>query len=168
MDDIRGRGCAAAGVRLAGEELSGVCRLAPYGARRLLTVFEAPDQCVLLVAEHTRSANLYQLLYAALGIDEPDQPRTKPACCDSEGQPSIDPDLITRFERGLRDLDRRLPGPANRRVSQLILPQNFGLKRGVSRRRARYRVCGPGGLEAVEDQPYRHRAFADGGRGALD
>jgi hypothetical protein len=54
------------------------------------------------------------------------------------------------------------------RVSELILPQNFGLKREVSRCRARYRVCDPGGLEAVEDQAYRHRAFADGGRGALD
>jgi hypothetical protein len=30
------------------------------------------------------------------------------------------------------------------------------------------RVSDPGGLEAVEDQPYRHRAFADGSRGALD
>ena len=29
--------------------------------------------------------------------------------------------------------------------------------------------CGPGVLETVEyQQPYRHRAFADGGRGALD
>src|SRR4030095_11915827 len=29
------------------------------------------------------------------------------------------------------------------------------------------RVSYPGGLEAVEDQPYRHRAFADGSRSAL-
>ena len=41
-------------------------------------------------------------------------------------------------------------------------------KRDASRCRARYCVCGPGRLEAVEDQPYRHRAFADGSRGALD
>jgi hypothetical protein len=50
-------------------------------AWRLLTVFEAPDRCIpLLVAEHTRSANPYRLLYAALGIDEPENPRTKPSC----------------------------------------------------------------------------------------
>lgn len=36
---------------------------------RLLTVFEAPDRCILLmVAEHTRTANPYQLLYDALAI----------------------------------------------------------------------------------------------------
>jgi hypothetical protein len=49
-----------------------------YGAWRLLTTFDAPDQCILLlVAEHTRSANPYQLLYDALGIDEPEEPRSK-------------------------------------------------------------------------------------------
>lgn len=107
VQDIRQRGCQAAGVRLAGEQLSSICRLDLYGAWRLLTVFEAPERCVLLlVAEHTRSANPYRLLYAALGIDEPEQPRTKPPCCDSEGQPPVDPELVARFERGLRDLDR--------------------------------------------------------------
>jgi len=102
-DSIRRRGCAAAGVRLAGPELSAVCRQDLYGAWRLLSVFETPDRCVLLVvAEHTRSANPYQLLYEMLGIGEPQEPRTKPACCNPDGQPPISPDLVKRFERGLR------------------------------------------------------------------
>jgi hypothetical protein len=106
-DSIRRRGCAAAGVRLAGPELSAVCRQDLYGAWRLLSVFETPDRCVLLVvAEHTRSANPYQLLYEMLGIGEPQEPRTKPACCNPDGQPPISPDLVKRFERGLRDLAR--------------------------------------------------------------
>lgn len=113
VEDIRRRGCAAAGVRLAGEALSGICRLDLYGAWRLLTVFEAPDRCVLLlIAEHTRSVNPYRLLYTTLGIDEPEEPRTKPSCCDAEGQPPIDPDLAGRFERGLGDLGRMLPASA--------------------------------------------------------
>jgi hypothetical protein len=88
VDDIRRRGCAAAGVRLAGKELSAICRLDLYGAWRLLTVFDAPERCILLlVAEHTRTANPYQLLYDALGIGEPEEPRTKPSCCDSDGDP---------------------------------------------------------------------------------
>jgi len=116
VQDIRRRGCAAAGVRLAGDALSRICRLDLYGAWRLLTVFEAPDRCVLLlVAEHTRSANPYRLLYEALGINEPKEPRTKPSCCDDEGQPPIDPDLIERFENGLRELGRGLPASARKR-----------------------------------------------------
>lgn len=104
---MRGCGRAAGGRRCFGHLSAGL-----YGAWRLLTVFEAPDLCVLLiVAEHTRSANPYQLVYAVLGIDEPDEPRTKPTCCDPEGQPPVVPDLVARFERGLRDLDRGLrPG----------------------------------------------------------
>jgi hypothetical protein len=118
VDDIRRRGCAAAGVRLAGEQLSAVCRLDLYSAWRLLTCFEAPDRCILLlVAEHTRSANPYHLLYDALGIDQPEEPRTKPTCCDTEDQPHLALDLVERFERGLRDLTRGLhaTGKARRR-----------------------------------------------------
>lgn len=108
VDDIRRRGCAAAGVRLAGQELSAVCRLDLYGTWRLLTVFEAADRCVLLlVAEHTRTANPYQLLYEALHIAGPKEPRTKPPCCDPDGQPPVDPDLAKRFEEGLRQLTPR-------------------------------------------------------------
>jgi hypothetical protein len=69
---------------------------------------------LLLVAEHTRMASPYRLLYAALGIGEPEEPRTKPSCCDTEGQPPIDPDLVERFERGLRDLGPALPASASR------------------------------------------------------
>lgn len=116
VDDMRRRGCAAAGVCLAGEQLSAVCRLDLYGAWRLLTTFEAPDRCsLLLVAEHTRSANPYQVLYDALGIDEPEEPRSKPTCCDSKGQPPVAPDLVQHFEDGLRDLARGLPATGKAR-----------------------------------------------------
>jgi hypothetical protein len=109
VDDIRRRGCAAAGVRLAGASVSSVCRLDLYGTWRLLTCFESADRCVLLVvAEHSRTENPYRLLYEILRINGPDEPRTKPICCDAAGQPPIDPDLITRFEEGARTLSRGL------------------------------------------------------------
>ena len=75
---------------------------------RLLTVFEAADRCILLpVAEHTRTANPYELLYEAFHIAEPEEPRTKPRCRDPDGQPPVDPDLAKRFEEGLRQLTPR-------------------------------------------------------------
>jgi hypothetical protein len=91
VDNIGRRGCAAAGVRLAGEQLSAVSRLDRYGTWCLLTTFETPELCILLlVAEHTRSASPYQQLYEALGIDQPEQPRTKPTCCDPKAsRPSL-------------------------------------------------------------------------------
>jgi hypothetical protein len=107
VNEIRLRGCAAAGVRLAGPGLSAICRLSLYGEWRLLTVFEAADRCILLlVTEHNRTSNPYQLLYNVLGIEEPEQPRTKPTCCDPEGQAPIDADLAAQLEDGLRELAR--------------------------------------------------------------
>jgi hypothetical protein len=55
---------------------------------------------------HTRTSNPYQLLYDVLGIEEPEQPRTKPTCCDPEGQAPIDADLAAQLEEGLRELAR--------------------------------------------------------------
>jgi len=86
-------------------ELSTACRRDLHGAWRLLTIFEAPERCILLlVAKHTRNANPCLLLYDALGIGESEVLRTKPTCCGPEGQPPIDPDLAARFEEGLRRL----------------------------------------------------------------
>lgn len=116
VEDIRRRGCAAAGVRLTGAELSAVCRLDLYGSWRLLTVFQSADQCVvLLVAEHTRDENPYRLIYEALGIGEPAGPRTKPGCCDPGGAPPVDADLVARFEAGLAELGRGLQRPGTKR-----------------------------------------------------
>jgi hypothetical protein len=104
---------AAAGVRLAGDALSGICRLDLYGAWRLLTIFEAPDRCVLLlIAEHTRTANHTDCCTQRSPSASPRSPQTKPSCCDAEGQPPIDPGIVERFERGLRDLGRALPTTA--------------------------------------------------------
>jgi hypothetical protein len=114
--DIRRRGCAAAGVRLTGPAISSVCRLDLYAAWRLLTAFETPNQCILLlVAEHTRSENPYRLLYGVLGISAPKGRRTKPTCCDPDGQPPIDPDLVARFEQDARPLARSLSHSTGKR-----------------------------------------------------
>ena len=116
VDDIRRRGCGAAGVRLAGTGLSAICRLDLHGAWRLLTVFEEPQRCILLmVAEHTRAQNPDQLIYDALGISEPVGPRTKPSCCDDKGQPFVDAALAGRLETSLAELARALHRSAARR-----------------------------------------------------
>lgn len=82
----------------------------------MLTVFKSADRCILLlVAEHTRAENPYRLIYDALGIGEPGEPRTKPGCCDPEGQTPVDADLAARLEEGLAELGRALPASAKAR-----------------------------------------------------
>jgi hypothetical protein len=89
VDDIRRRGCAAAGVRLTGTGLSSVCRLDLYGGWRLLTVFETRDRCILLlVAEHTRAVNPYQFIYDVLDISEPCRAAHQARMLRRRGQPA--------------------------------------------------------------------------------
>ena len=106
-------------MRLAGTAVTSICRLGLYGAWRLLTCFESPHRCILLlVAEHTRTENPYRLLYEILDIPEPDEPRTKPGCCDPAGQPPVDPDLINQFEQGARHVTRGLRKSSHTRPGQ--------------------------------------------------
>ncbi len=64
-------------VALAGEELSHVSRLELFVAWRVLPVFEKADRRILLiVAQHTCTADPYQMLYRILGIIPPQQART--------------------------------------------------------------------------------------------
>ncbi len=113
--DNRHRGCAAAGVRLTGPTISNVCRLDLYAAWRLLTAFETPKPVHSPACR--RAHAIREPVSAAVqrsGITEPDEPRTKPTCCDPEGQPPIDPDLIARFEQDARRLARGLSRSAGR------------------------------------------------------
>jgi hypothetical protein len=82
IEEILGRGCDAAGYRLAGALLDHVCCRHLYGDDRLLTALRAQDHAlVLLVGPHSgkRSDVYAQLLAAvdmeALGNDGPIWPR---------------------------------------------------------------------------------------------
>jgi voltage-gated potassium channel Kch len=79
----------------------------------MLTVWPAEDQAVVvLVGTHSTTAgDVYDQLIEALGIDVPDEERTKPSCCDDEGEPPADEDAATELadavERSARRAGRR-------------------------------------------------------------
>src|SRR6266581_2985851 len=93
---------------------------------RLLTVFEAPDRCILLVvAEHTRTANPHQLLYDALSIGVPEEPRTKPACGDALrecGPPKRPAASVAERAAHLAETDRHRAPAANAMYLATSLP----------------------------------------------
>lgn len=92
IGEIEGRGCDAAGYRLAGGDLEHICCRHRYASDRILTVWPADDRAaVLLVGPHNRkTAGVYDQLMRALGAEVPADERTKPSCCDEEGSPLID------------------------------------------------------------------------------
>ena len=98
-------GCKALSYRLTGAEpLPRLCVKHLRGSDRAVVAFENETAWVLLVGPHDegdRRADIYSALYALAGVEGPEMPRTKPACCDDDEQP---PDLDTQV---LDDLIRR-------------------------------------------------------------
>jgi hypothetical protein len=90
---------------------------------RVIVAFESAEVAyVVLVGNHDDSLpplDVYQQLYAAAGLEPPDQAgRDKPPCCDTEtGEPPVDPglldELLARMRR-FRASDRR-SAPGRRR-----------------------------------------------------
>lgn len=111
--NLRDRGCHAADYRLTGETLERLCAIQIGGVTgnwRIVIAFPEPDAVVLLyVGQHNerRGLNIYQDLYTVLGIAEPRSPRSKPSCCDEEGNPPINGDVLERIDLYARQRRRR-------------------------------------------------------------
>ncbi len=110
--DLARRGCAALGYRLTGDLIERLCVHHLRGGWRVVVTFDAPPVVwVVLIAQHTSdpATNVYDLLYALTGHrPEPDQARTKPACCGDDGAPPpVEEELITSLTRRTRQLAGR-------------------------------------------------------------
>lgn len=103
-------GCAAADYRLTGQTVDRICSAHLYGNYRALICFPDEESVVIAtVGEHSRgsSDDVYGVVYELLGIDEPIGKRTKPPCCDAEGGPPVDPELLDQMLHAAARLQRR-------------------------------------------------------------
>jgi hypothetical protein len=111
--DLARRGCAAGDYRLTGTGVDHLCcthlkRLS--GNWRVIFGFAGDDEIAILAIgqHHVRSGrDVYANLYGTIGLDAPPRGRrTKPPCCDEEGEGEVD---VSFFEelRGLIDRHRR-------------------------------------------------------------
>lgn len=84
-------GCAALSYRLTGDDpLPQLCVRHLRGQDRVLVAFDGETAWVLLVGQHDagdRRADVYTTLYRLAGVMPPEDPRTKPPCCDDDAQP---------------------------------------------------------------------------------
>jgi hypothetical protein len=101
-------GCAAGGYRLAGTVLDHVCCRHLYGTDRMLTAWSAHDEAViLLVGPHDRSPlDVYDQLLSALGLQQTEAERAKPACCEEDLDPPVDSDLSSSIVNAVETLAR--------------------------------------------------------------
>jgi hypothetical protein len=106
LKDLVQRGCAAMGYRLTGSApINSMCVKHLRGQDRAIVIFREPDEAwILFVGPHndrTPEKNIYEWVYRIVGRPVPAGPRTKPPCCDGNGQdPQLDPatvdDLVSR------------------------------------------------------------------------
>jgi hypothetical protein len=116
LRELKARGCEVCGYRLSGTVLDRICCVHLWGAYRLLACFPSINNiAILFVGEHDGSASdPYRVLAMLLELRVSDAPRTRPPCCDEEGQPPFGDGVLDDFENASRDLirhiARRLPG----------------------------------------------------------
>jgi hypothetical protein len=110
IERLAAEGCAAADYRLTGDTVNRVCALNFYAGYRALVCFPEEERVVVvLIAEHDRgSKDVYTALYELLRISQPTGKRSKPPCCDEDGEPPIDPELLDRLVTAAKGLCRRV------------------------------------------------------------
>jgi hypothetical protein len=100
------QGCAALGYRLTGTDpLPRLCVKHLRGLDRVVVAFTEDEAWVLLVGPHDAEdavRDIYLALYELAGVVPPEQPRTKPPCCDDVGAPPV------LDERAVEDLIERV------------------------------------------------------------
>jgi len=105
-------GCAALGYRLTGcDPLPRLCVKHLRGSDRVVVAFDGSIAWVLLVGPHTeadQAADVYTALYDLAGISRPEQPRTKPPCCNpTDGSaPQLEETVIDELVQRARALRR--------------------------------------------------------------
>jgi hypothetical protein len=110
VERLAAEGCAAADYRLTGDTVNRICALHFYAGYRALVCFpEEEHVVVVLIAEHDRgSKDVYAALYELLGISQSTGKRSKPPCCDEDGEPPVDPELVDRLVTAVKGLRRRV------------------------------------------------------------
>jgi hypothetical protein len=110
IERLAAEGCAAADYRLTGDTVNRICALHFYAKYRALVCFPEEGHAVLvLIAEHDRgSKDVYAALYELLGMSQPKGKRSKPPCCDDDGEPPIDPELLDRLVTAAKRLRRKV------------------------------------------------------------
>lgn len=95
--DLANRGCEAGDYRLTGTAVDHLCcthlKRVTGGWRVIFGFAETDEIAILRIGQHDQRVgrNVYDEIYGALGLPAPPKgPRTKPPCCDEEGQGDVD------------------------------------------------------------------------------
>lgn len=109
LRELRHRGCEAGGYRLAGALLDHLCCRHLSGDYRMLVAWLAKEHAVVIaVGRHDESSqDIYATLLGDLGHEVSAEERRKPSCCDEEGLPPLNADLVAAIVDVMEQRHRR-------------------------------------------------------------
>ena len=119
IERLANEGCRAADYALSGPPPWAHLCAVHIDGWRVVVAFPAKDEVTIVkIARHDPSSDPYREIADDLGLDVSTEPRTKPPCCDPEGEPPVDPELVARIEAAFSSLTRRERRERSRRSRQ--------------------------------------------------
>ena len=107
INDLRRRGCAAAGYRLSGPPPWNKICSTHLGSYRVLVAFPSDTEVVVLkVAPHDDNTDPYAEIAHEFGIAVSAAERTKPACCDPDGD-HVSAEVVDQYDVAFDRMTRR-------------------------------------------------------------
>lgn len=101
-------GCRAADYALSGPPPWPQLCAAHFDGWRVVVAFPSEEEVAILqIAPHDPSSDPYREIAEDLGIAVSTEPRTKPSCCDPDGEPPVDPELVSNVHDAFAALTRR-------------------------------------------------------------
>lgn len=108
LERLADEGCRAADYALSGPPPWPHLCAVHFDGWRVVVGFPAEDEvAVIKIARHDAASDPYREIADDLGLPASTEPRTKPPCCDPEGEPPIDPHLIDDLQAAFAALTQR-------------------------------------------------------------
>lgn len=101
-------GCHAAGYALSGPSpWPGLCSVHVEDWRIIVTFPTTHEVVVVKIARHAQDSDPYAEVAQELGIEVSTGQRTKPPCCDPDGEAPVDPSVAERISDAYALLTRK-------------------------------------------------------------
>lgn len=109
-------GCRAAGYALSGEPPWPHLCAVHFDGWRVIVAFPAADEVAIVkVAPHDQANDPYREIADELRVPVSTDERTKPPCCDPQGEPPVDAAVVEQLDAAFSKLTRRQQRERSRR-----------------------------------------------------
>lgn len=108
VERLADEGCRAADYALSGPPPWPHLCAVHFDGWRVVVAFPTDDEVAIVkIARHDPESDPYREIAEDLGIPVSTEPRTKPPCCEPDGTPPVDPELVENVQASFAALTQR-------------------------------------------------------------